>query len=51
MLSAAIIGAPIGFMAAVAVSLATPSPTPAQDAIVDTIRRPRGGSFVEAAEN
>ncbi|CAN5244453.1 cation acetate symporter [soil metagenome] len=50
-LSAAMIGAPIGFLATVAVSLATIPPTPAQDAIVDTIRRPRGGSFVEGAEN
>ncbi len=37
-LSAAIFGLPIGFLVAIAVSLATRAPTPAQEAVVDAIR-------------
>ncbi len=39
-LIAAIIGLPIGFLVAIAVSLATRAPTPTQDAVVDAMRRP-----------
>ena len=40
-LNAAIIGLPVGFLVAIAVSLATRAPTPGEDAVVDAMRRPR----------
>ena len=37
---AAIVGLPVGFLVAIAVSLATRAPSPSQQAIVDALRRP-----------
>ncbi len=39
-LSAAIVGLPVGFVVAIAVSLATRGPSPTQEAVVDSMRRP-----------
>ena len=38
-LSAALVGLPVGFVVAILVSLATPAPSPEQEAAIDTIRR------------
>jgi cation/acetate symporter len=46
-LFAAIIGLPIGFVVAIAVSLATRAPSPSEAAAVDAMRRP-GNTFVAA---
>ena len=48
-LSAAIVGMSIGFLVAIAVSLATPAPSPRQEAVVDAIRRT--GNVLAAADN
>ncbi len=47
-LTAAIFGLPVGFLVAIAVSLATPAPSPAQEAAIDVIRRP--GNLLAAAD-
>ena len=46
-LSAAIIGLPIGFVVAIAVSLATRAPSPSEVAAIDAMRRP-GNTLVAA---
>ena len=47
-LTAAIVGLPVGFVVAIAVSLATRGPSPAQEAVVDAMRRP--GNMLAAAD-
>lgn len=46
-LAAPIIGLPVGFVVAIAVSLATRAPSPSQEAVVDAMRRP-GNTLVAA---
>jgi cation/acetate symporter len=50
-LTAAMIGVPVGFIVAVAVSLVTAEPSEAGDIIVDAIRRPGGTPFVQESES
>ena len=47
-LTAAIVGLPVGFVVAIAVSLATRGPSPAQEAVVDAMRGP--GNMLVAAD-
>jgi cation/acetate symporter len=50
-LTAAIVGLPAGFLAAVAVSLATAPPSEDDMALVDAIRRPGGTPFIQEIES
>ena len=47
-LTAAIVGLPVGFVVAIAVSLATRGPSPAQEAVVDAMRGP--GNMLATAD-
>ena len=47
-LIAAVIGLPVGFLVAIAVSLATRAPSPTQEAAIDAMRRP--GNMLAAAD-
>ncbi len=47
-LSAAIVGLPVGFVVAIAISLATRAPSATQEAVVDAMRRP--GNMLVAAD-
>jgi cation/acetate symporter len=50
-LTAAIVGVPVGFIVAVAASLATGEPSEAAGIIVDAMRRPGGTPFVQESES
>ena len=50
-LTAAIAGMPVGFLVAVAASLASEPPTEERQVIVDAIRRPGGAPFVQESES
>ena len=50
-LTAAIVGLPAGFLAAVAVSLVTPAPGEDDMALTDAIRRPGGTPFIQEIES
>jgi len=47
--TAALVGIPVGFAAAILASLATRAPTPEQQALVDALRRPDGAPLVDRA--
>jgi cation/acetate symporter len=50
-LTAAIVGMPLGFLAAIGVSLASEPPAEERQGIVDAIRRPGGAPFVQESES
>jgi cation/acetate symporter len=50
-LTAAIVGMPLGFLAAIGVSLASRPPAEERQVIVDAIRRPGGAPFVQESES
>ena len=50
-LTAAIVGLPVGFVAAVGVSLVTPAPSEDDMALTDAIRRPGGTPFIQEIES
>jgi Na+(H+)/acetate symporter ActP len=50
-LTAAIIGMPVGFLAAVAATLATDPPSEEQQVFIDAIRRPGGTPLVQETES
>jgi cation/acetate symporter len=50
-LTAAIVGLPAGFLAAIGVSLATPPPSEDDMALTDAIRRPGGTPFIQEIES
>jgi cation/acetate symporter len=50
-LTAAIVGMPLGFLAAVVASLVTPAPSEEREGLIDAIRRPGGTPFVQESES